>query len=1203
MKKGKSLKAIALGVMFLSFTGLSLATIYKREVSVSGETEAEETQGRIRLQKVILKTYPFSDPDPVARPGPLYPYFRFHGYSLRGEVRTWKMVLMENPYLEVMVAPEIGGKVWGAREKATGFDFIYWNPVVKFREIALRGPWTSGGIEFNFGLLGHAASTATPVDFLLEENKDGSVSCVVSASDWPSRTRWFVRIRLPRDQAIIETEGFWFNPTPFHHPLYHWMTAAAPVGRDLHFYHPGQYFIGHDGVAGSWPISPEGRDLSYYRNNNFGGSKSYHLLGEYGEFFAGLWEEKALGYGHFAFYPDKPGMKLWLWSQARDGEIWRDLLTDFPAPQYIEMQTGFLYNQTAAASSYTPFKHAFFSPYHVHHWKEYWFPIKGLKRLVAASPSGALNVEIRNGGMEGEAKTISGSENLTWPPLKAKIRKSEVEKELAGVRDQASERKERGIGENIPVKNKKIFLEFCPVITGEKELKIKVNGQIIHQEKMRLQPLVLWQKEFEVPQTQNLAVIIGEGEIEWRSDDESRPKLNRPVRSPEDFNWFSAEGRFLMGEELARQRRFNEAFQAYQDCLEKEPGHIRALTRLAELELRADRLKEALELARKVLMIDAYDPAANFVYGIINRRLGNLADALDGLSWASRSLDFRSGAFTEMAEIFFQKGDFWRAREFLRRALKAEPENMSARELEIIILRKEGKKEEARAKIKEALEIEPLNHLARFEAYLLEPEQRKKEYFLQFITSELPHETFLELALRYERLGLYQEAITLLELGPEHPLIDLTLAYLLREIDKTRSRQFLTQALTGDEKGEMRNQGGKRTFQASQNSFPVFLPEPGFNSRSEIFTENSSSASIVPEVAQNQPVLSFSRSRASFVPVFPYRQEMIAMLNWARKEQPHWKLNYWLALILWNLGRHEEARELFLACADEPDSGAFYLTRAHFLISQGREEEASADIKRARELEPQDWRAAHMLINYYERKGEDKLALDLAREIYPLYPENSALILDLARNLLRNGQLQEMLNFLKKIIILPYEGAWEGHDLYRQANLLMAAQAMARAKWSEARRFLHQARQWPENLGSGRPYQPDERIELYLEGLIYEAQKRRQQALSCWQKIIAGWQDELRQPSLVNLISALAWKKLGNLEKANSLRELWVNRWPQREPLRWAAAILVEDYDGAQRIVQNWLEKNKKKSLWNLAEADHSWPLLVEIFKLIKEYK
>ncbi len=44
---------------------------------------------------------------------------------------------------------------------------------MKFRNISLRGPWTSGGIEFNFGVIGHTPATATPVDYVtknLEEH-------------------------------------------------------------------------------------------------------------------------------------------------------------------------------------------------------------------------------------------------------------------------------------------------------------------------------------------------------------------------------------------------------------------------------------------------------------------------------------------------------------------------------------------------------------------------------------------------------------------------------------------------------------------------------------------------------------------------------------------------------------------------------------------------------------------------------------------------------------------------------------------------------------------------------------------------------------------------------------------------------------------------------------------------------------------------
>lgn len=1106
MKLGKSLM-MTIGVTILFTFSFSLS-------------QTKEELAKISIEKIKLKTYNFFDPDPVARPGPLYPYFRFHGYSLKPELKEWTMIMMENPYLQLMVAPEIGGKVWGVREKSTGFDFIYWNPVVKFREIALRGPWTSGGIEFNFGILGHAPTTATPVDFLLEEREGDSVACVVGTMDLPSRTRWAVRIRLPEDGAFIETEGFWFNPTSFHQSLYHWMTAAASVGQDLRFYHPGQNYIGHDGIPNSWPQGPDGRDLAYYRQNNFGGSKSYHILGEYGEFFAGLWEEKGIGYGHFAFYPDKPGMKLWLWSQARDGEIWHELLTDPPAPQYIEMQTGFLYNQTAPASSFTPFKHAFFLPYHVIHWKEYWFPIKGLKKIVAASPSGALNIEPKLEPDKEKDTAKKFSKNGKEPRADLNINQNHAQKNLDGPNH----------------KNKKIVIEFCSIISGEKEIRIEANHQILYSEKMTLRPLVLWQKEVSIPETiQNFTVIIGEGEIIWSNREDISLKLNRPIHPPEKFNWDSAEGRFLMGEEFYRQRRFQKASHAYQECLDREPGHLRALTRLAELELRAEKLLSALKLARQALMIEAYDPPANFVYGLINRRLGNYADALDGFSWASRSLDFRSGAFTEMAEIFFLKGDRWRAKEYLTRALKVEPENMAAREMEIILFRKEGKTKEAKAKINEALAIEPLNHLLRFEAYLLEINEKNKQIFLKSITHEFPHETFLEMAFRYDRLGLKEEVQTLLELAPPHPLLDLCLAYFLRDSSPEKSQFFLKRAL----------------------------------------------------------------NPASFIPVFPYRPEMMPILNWAKEKMPHWQLDYWLALILWNLGREEEAEKLLVACGDKPNSSPFYLTRAQFLWGQGKEEEALKDIEKAIDLEPRSWRAWHMMVNYFERKGEDELALDKAKKIYPFFPENSILILDLARNLLRTGQLKEMLNFLSQVTILPYEGAWEGRDLYRQANLLLAVQAMAKSRWSEARRYLEEAKKWPENLGAGRPYDPDERLETFLEGLTYEKENKKLKAFSCWQKIVDRSKPQI-EPSLLSLIEALAWQKLKEEEKAHLICDQWIKRWPEKVSLRWAEAILVKDYDRAKKIVDIWLRENRKKSLWTLAEADHYWPLLVKIFNEIK---
>ncbi len=204
---------------------------------------------------------------------------------------------MENPYIEVSVLPQVGGKIWGATEKSTGREFIYTNYVLKFREIALRGPWTSGGIEFNFGIVGHTPAGAAPVDYLMRTNPDGSVSCIVGTMDLPSRTRWSVTINLPRDKAYFETRAFWYNPSPLHQSYYAWMNGAIKTGEDLQYIFPGRCHIAHNFSVPlkPWPVDRTGRDLSWYKNNNFGSYKSYFTVGEYENFFGCYWHDSEFG--------------------------------------------------------------------------------------------------------------------------------------------------------------------------------------------------------------------------------------------------------------------------------------------------------------------------------------------------------------------------------------------------------------------------------------------------------------------------------------------------------------------------------------------------------------------------------------------------------------------------------------------------------------------------------------------------------------------------------------------------------------------------------------------------------------------------------------------------------------------------------------------------------------------------------------------
>lgn len=55
---------------------------------------------------------------------------------------------------------------------------------------------------------------------------------------------------------------------------------------------------------------------------------------------------------------------------VKRGRIWKDLLTDNDG-QYIELQSGKIFNQPASTSAYTPYKHPLFGPMDIESWEEY----------------------------------------------------------------------------------------------------------------------------------------------------------------------------------------------------------------------------------------------------------------------------------------------------------------------------------------------------------------------------------------------------------------------------------------------------------------------------------------------------------------------------------------------------------------------------------------------------------------------------------------------------------------------------------------------------------------------------------------------------------------------------------------------------------------------------------------------------------------
>ena len=354
------------------------------------------SHGAARVREIALEmpTYGFSAPNPIPEPETrvdrqIWPYFKFEGYTAVATPQSWTCVRLENDAVEVDVFPQIGGKVWSARDKRTGRDFLYRNRVVKFRNISTRGPWTSGGIEFNFGMLGHAPTASTPVDYACRTNSDGSASCFVGVLELITRTRWCVEIRLGASDRFFTTQTTWHNASGLPQPCYQWMNAAYPCGGRYVF--PGTARLEHDGTASPWPRDASGLNLSVYTNNAFGLSKSYHVVNGDTGFFGVWWDAHQFGSMHEAARFDRLGRKIWIWSLSRSGAIWEDLLTDEDG-QYVELQSGRYFNQPSHGSHRTPFKYPSFPAGSTITFTERWSPVTEARILEErAAESGTVS--------------------------------------------------------------------------------------------------------------------------------------------------------------------------------------------------------------------------------------------------------------------------------------------------------------------------------------------------------------------------------------------------------------------------------------------------------------------------------------------------------------------------------------------------------------------------------------------------------------------------------------------------------------------------------------------------------------------------------------------------------------------------------------------------------------------------------------------
>jgi len=333
------------------------------------------------------------------------------------------------------------------------------------------------------------------------------------------------------------------------------------------------------------------------------------------------------------------------------------------------------------------------------------------------------------------------------------------------------------------------------------------------------------------------------------------------------------------------------------------------------------------------------------------------------------------------------------------------------------------------------------------------------------------------------------------------------------------------------------------------------------------FLKDDSSA--LTEIAKESPAF-----------VFPYRTETVSVLDWAVSKNDNWKFKYYLALNLWGIQREEDAGKLFAACKQEPDFATFYLSRADQEKQTDHQQEL-IDLQTAHRLAPEEWRTSIHLIEAYISREDYNTALPLSTEAAKKFPDNYNLALQYARVQLGNNQYEPCLKTLEKTHLIPFEGSIQGKYVYEQAYMLLAMDLMKKEKYREALVKLEKSKAWPENLGAGEPYEPDNRMQDYLEATCHYKLGRTKEATDLRNKILEFTKTHYSdpRPSFNNLLALSILQQRGDTGAANSLVQKIKASDQYSKPIaQWIVAYYTKDATTCSKLEEQ-LTRNRYYSM------------------------
>jgi tetratricopeptide (TPR) repeat protein len=716
-------------------------------------------------EQVVIPTYPVQDADPnpmflekrvyQGSSGRVYPNPFTDRVALEKKDQTYSGIMLENEYIQLMILPEIGGRIHAGLDKTNGYDFFYRQHVIKPALVGLLGPWISGGVEFNWPQH-HRPSTYMPVHASIEEHADGSRTVWLSEHDPMLRMKGMVGICLAPGRAIIEAKVRLYNRTPLPQTFLWWANVAVRVHDQYQaFFPPDVMFVADHAkrAVSSFPIARNiyygvdyrpGTDISWYKNIPV--PTSYMVTEAKYDFFGGYDYARQAGLVHTSNHRVAPGKKLWTWGNAEFGYAWDSNLTDEDGP-YVELMAG------AYTDNQPDF--SWLQPYETKTFSQYWYPIQQIGSAKNANTQAAVNLEFR----EGRARV--------------------------------------GVAVSSPRKVR---------------VALALDGNLIFEEEAVVAPSRPFLKTIETdgapPEKYKLIVRTIEGEhlITYQPERHVERGLPNPAMEPrEPADIATLEELYLTGLHLEQYRHATRQPEKYWiEGLKRDPESAQLNNAVGLFRLRKGEFVKAEDhFARAVRRLtfrnpNPYDGEPFYNLGLARLYQGKTAEAYDAFHKCVWNYAWRSAGYYALANISTGRGDFTVALEEVEKSLLTNSDSLEARALKASLLRRVGQTAEAQDLVEDSLALDCLDFRMMAERFLLSRRDGDLDSFVSALNGDV--QTLLDVTFDLAWGGLQEDGFLLLEsCGGQgnwnHPMLWYTLSWLatmLRQ-DK-RAGEYLVKA-------------------------------------------------------------------------------------------------------------------------------------------------------------------------------------------------------------------------------------------------------------------------------------------------------------------------------------------------------------------------------------------------------------------------